>query len=107
MMTLEALRATLPVYPIELQKPDIRWWKTGTHGVDYVHTFDSGVPGPHVMINALTHGNELCGAIAVDALWPPVCVRHAGNSRCRLPMWRRTSASTSTIPTPRALSMRI
>ena len=68
MMTLEALRATLPVYPIELQKPDIRRWKTGTHGVDYVHTFDSAVPGPHVMINALTHGNELCGAIAVDAL---------------------------------------
>ena len=68
MMTLEALRATLPVYPIELHKPDIRRWKTGTHGIDYVHTFDSGVPGPHVMINALTHGNELCGAIAVDAL---------------------------------------
>jgi predicted deacylase len=67
MMTLEALRATLPVYPIELQKPDIRRWQAGTHGVDYVHTFDSGVAGPHVMINALTHGNELCGAIAVDA----------------------------------------
>jgi len=59
MMTLEALRATLPVYPIELQKPDIRRWQAGTHGVDYVHTFDSGVAGPHVMINALTHGNEL------------------------------------------------
>ncbi len=68
MMTLEALRATLPVYPIELHKPDIRRWKAGTHGIDYAHTFDSGMPGPHVMINALTHGNELCGAIAVDAL---------------------------------------
>lgn len=34
----------------------------------YVHTFDSGIDGPHVMINALTHGNEVCGAIAVDAL---------------------------------------
>jgi predicted deacylase len=33
-----------------------------------VHTFDSGQPGPHVMINALTHGNEVCGAIVVDAL---------------------------------------
>ncbi len=31
-------------------------------------TFDSGVPGPHVMINALTHGNEVCGAIAVKGL---------------------------------------
>jgi predicted deacylase len=33
-----------------------------------VYTYDSGVPGPHTMINALTHGNEVSGAIAVKAL---------------------------------------
>ena len=29
---------------------------------------DSGRPGPCVMIQALTHGNEFCGAIAIDDL---------------------------------------
>ena len=67
MKTLKEIRATLPVYPLELDKPDIGRWQAGNAGVDYVHHFDSGVPGPHVMINALTHGNEVCGAIAVDA----------------------------------------
>lgn len=67
-MTLEALYAMLPVYPIKLHKPDIRRRKTGTYGIDYVHTLDSSVSGPHVMINALTHGNEPCGAITVDVL---------------------------------------
>ena len=68
MKTLEQVRATLQPYPIEVEFPDIRQWQQGNCGVDYVHTFDSGVPGPHVMIMALTHGNEVTGAIAVDAL---------------------------------------
>lgn len=34
----------------------------------YVHRIDSGHPGPVVMVQALTHGNELCGAIALDWL---------------------------------------
>jgi len=55
-------------YPIEVQFPDIGVHEKGNTGVAYVHTFDSGVAGPHVMINALTHGNEVCGAIVVDAL---------------------------------------
>ena len=37
-------------------------------GVEYVSVFDSGKPGPNVMVQALTHGNELCGAIALDML---------------------------------------
>ena len=48
--------------------PIISDYRTGNTGLEYVHTFDSGVPGPHVCINALTHGNEICGAWAVDAL---------------------------------------
>jgi predicted deacylase len=55
-------------YPIEVDFPDISPHAAGSSGVAYVHTFDSGKPGPHVMINALTHGNEVCGAIVVDAL---------------------------------------
>ena len=54
--------------PIELQAPDISRWKDGGTGVDWVHAFDSGQPGPNVMVQALTHGNEICGAIALDWL---------------------------------------
>lgn len=67
MKTLEQVRATLKPYPVEVEFPDIRRWQQGTDGVDYVHSFDSGVAGPHVMVMALTHGNEVSGAITVDA----------------------------------------
>lgn len=59
---------TIEHYPVDVAFPDIRPYAAGTGGIPYVHTFDSGVPGPHVMINALTHGNEVCGAIAVKDL---------------------------------------
>lgn len=55
-------------YPIEVAFPDISAFADGNTGTPYVFTFDSGRPGPHVMVNALTHGNEVCGAIAVAAL---------------------------------------
>ena len=54
--------------PIELQAPAIGRWKDGGSGVDWVHVLDSGQPGPRVMVQALTHGNEICGAIALDWL---------------------------------------
>jgi predicted deacylase len=53
---------------IELIPPDIRRWRASHSGVDYVHLFDAAEPGPTVMVLALTHGNELCGAIALDWL---------------------------------------
>jgi predicted deacylase len=56
------------VYPIEVEFPDITPYRSGNVGIPYVHSFDSGVVGPHVMVNALTHGNEVCGAILVKAL---------------------------------------
>ena len=66
---------TLP--PIELQAPDIRPFAVGNTGVPYVHRFDSGRPGPVVMVQALTHGNELCGAIALQwLLQQPLALRH-------------------------------
>ncbi len=55
-------------YPIEVEFPDIGVHAEGNTGIAHVHSFDSGAPGPHVMVNALTHGNEVCGAIVVDAL---------------------------------------
>ncbi|MFC4522608.1 M14 family metallopeptidase [Cupriavidus pinatubonensis] len=59
---------TFDAYPVEVEFPDIRPYAEGNCGIPYVFTFDSGVDGPHVMVNALTHGNEVCGAIAVKGL---------------------------------------
>ncbi len=56
------------VYPIEIDFPDIAAYAAGNGGIPYVYTFDSGAPGPHVMVAALTHGNEVCGAVAVKDL---------------------------------------
>jgi predicted deacylase len=53
---------------IELTPPNLSRWAKGTHGIAFAHTFDSGKPGPHAMVNAITHGNEICGAITVDRL---------------------------------------
>jgi len=52
--------------PVELIAPDISGYKKSNTGIDYIHTFDSGKPGPHVFISAVVHGNEPCGAIALD-----------------------------------------
>jgi predicted deacylase len=55
-------------YPIEIHFPDIGQYAIGNTGIPFVSTFDSGRPGRHVMINSLTHGNEVCGAVIVKAL---------------------------------------
>lgn len=57
-----------PNYPVELTPPDIEPYRAGNTGVEFVTSFDSGVAGPHVLVTALTHGNEICGAVALDRL---------------------------------------
>jgi predicted deacylase len=56
-------------YSIELVPPDIEPYRRGNTGIPFVTSFDSGKPGPHAMVMAITHGNEICGAIAVDRLF--------------------------------------
>jgi predicted deacylase len=56
-------------YRIEIKPPDIEPYRNGNAGVEFVHVLDSGKPGPNVMVQALTHGNELCGAYALDFLF--------------------------------------
>src|SRR5688572_21537256 len=58
----------MPQVPVELKAPDIEIHRRSSTGVEFVHTFEATRPGPHVMVNALTHGNEICGAIVVDRL---------------------------------------
>jgi predicted deacylase len=50
---------------LEVEPRDLSRYRAGNTGIDYVHRFDSGKPGPHVMVNGLTHGNEFCGMVAV------------------------------------------
>jgi predicted deacylase len=59
----------MPSYRIEIDPPDIARYRAGNRGIEYVTTMESGAPGPHVLLNALTHGNEICGAIALDHLF--------------------------------------
>lgn len=55
-----------PVF--ELLPRDLSPYRQGNTGVPYVHRFESGTPGPHVLVNALTHGNEFCGMVAATHL---------------------------------------
>lgn len=48
--------------------PDIGEYRRGTCGIDYVHSFSADRPGPHVLLSALVHGNEPCGAITLQRL---------------------------------------
>ncbi len=56
-------------YRVELTPPDIEPYRAGNTGIDYVTSFVAAEPGPHVLVTALTHGNEICGAIALDRLF--------------------------------------
>ncbi len=55
-----------PVF--EVLPRDLSAYRQGNVGIDYVHRFESGKPGPHVLVNALTHGNEICGMVAATHL---------------------------------------
>ena len=52
----------------DLPLPDISAWRAGNTGTEGVWHFDSGLPGRRVMITALIHGNEICGAWALKGL---------------------------------------
>jgi predicted deacylase len=53
---------------LELLPRDLTPYREGNTGIPYVHRFESGKPGPHVLVNALTHGNEFCGMVAATHL---------------------------------------
>jgi hypothetical protein len=58
--------ASTPVVDVAL--PDLERWAAGNAGIPYVWRFSSGTGDPAVTVQALTHGNEVCGAIALDWL---------------------------------------
>jgi predicted deacylase len=60
--------AAAPGTTIDVPFPDLARWADGGTGIPYVQTLGSTTRGPHVLLQALTHGNEVCGAIALDWL---------------------------------------
>lgn len=58
----------MTAHTFDLPCPDISMWRQGNTGTEGVWHFDSGQPGRHVLISALIHGNELCGAWALKGL---------------------------------------
>ena len=53
-----------PLLPIPISQ-----YREGNTGIPYAHILDSGRPGPQTAITALVHGNEVCGAHALDLLF--------------------------------------
>ena len=53
---------------VELKAPDLAPYRASNTEAPYVHRFESGKAGPNALVVALTHGNEICGAIALDRL---------------------------------------
>lgn len=51
--------------PFELPVPPLGRWREGNTGTEGVWRFDGPAPGRQVMVSALVHGNELCGAWAL------------------------------------------
>jgi predicted deacylase len=58
----------LPSFEVHLVAPDIEHWVAGNTGVPGFTTRASDKPGPHVALLAVTHGNEIAGAIVLDRL---------------------------------------
>ena len=59
---------TLPHFEVRLTPPKLVDWMEGNCGVSGFQHFETGRAGPHVLITALMHGNEIAGAIVLDEL---------------------------------------
>ncbi len=58
----------LPAFDIGFAPPSLERWRGGDTGVEGFWRFDGPGPGPHVLLTALIHGNEIAGAVALDRL---------------------------------------
>jgi predicted deacylase len=72
----------LPDFPVQLAPPDLGPFLAGNTGVRGFTSRDSGAPGPHVALIALTHGNELAGGIALERLLRAGFVPRCGRLTC-------------------------
>ncbi|MCA3364358.1 MAG: succinylglutamate desuccinylase/aspartoacylase family protein [Roseomonas sp.] len=63
--SVEAGGKAVPHFAVGLAKPDLRPWLGGNCGIPGVWSFTAAAPGPHLALVALTHGNEIAGAIVL------------------------------------------
>ncbi|MFI4987451.1 MAG: succinylglutamate desuccinylase/aspartoacylase family protein, partial [Alphaproteobacteria bacterium] len=54
--------------PLALIPPEIERWRQGNVGIEFVHRREAATAGPRVLVTAIVHGNEACGAAALDRL---------------------------------------
>lgn len=59
---------TLPHFPVALRPPDLGPWLKGNTGIPGFTSVAACRSGRHVLIIALMHGNEIGGAILLDAI---------------------------------------
>lgn len=66
----ERAMAALHAERLDCQLPfrDLSAYEKGNTGIPFAFTFESGKPGPHVLITGLSHGNEPGGRDAVTTL---------------------------------------
>ncbi len=60
--------AAIPQFIVELAPPDLTPWRAGNTGVPGFTTMAATAAGPHVVVVALMHGNEIGGAVVLDRL---------------------------------------
>jgi len=58
----------VPHFPVELPPPDIDPWLAGNTGVPGVTSLAGPLPGPHLVLISLLHGNEIAGAVVLDRM---------------------------------------
>lgn len=58
-------RAMAPRLDVRIPAPDLTPWREG-NALPGVWSFAADVPGPHVAVVALMHGNEIGGAVAME-----------------------------------------
>jgi succinylglutamate desuccinylase len=60
--------AMLPRLDVRLPLPDLAPWRAGNTGIAGVWRFAAAESGPHLLVTALVHGNEIAGALLL-ARW--------------------------------------
>lgn len=65
---MEFTPSIVPRFDVRLAAPDLRPWREGNTGIQGFTTRAGEAPGLHVAILAVSHGNEIAGAIVLDRL---------------------------------------
>ncbi len=58
----------LPRFDVAITSPNLKPWRAGNTGTAGFWRFDATTPGPHAVITALIHGNEIAGACVLADL---------------------------------------